>query len=261
MEPGIAPVIRRRFRDRPLKPRGSAALEGWSIDIWEAVEASASGRRVEWDKAFCWHGTPRTLQSRASRFVAASLSRVSKSTFGSRLHAAAKPHLCLRTNGIPRWREEDAEVGVVPRPGDGNADVLTSRRSIAQTTKQRPRDDERKPAGSRPATTGAQHLGLERVFTIDLEACPACGVAIRFIACIEDAGGDRADPCPTRCQSGCRAAGMRGAIRAAVGPNRSPPCACFLPVLASCRCRFQPMAGDPPRSRTNRGRCPSLSFN
>ncbi len=35
--------------------------------------------------------------------------------------------------------------------------------------------------------TGAQRL--EWVFDIDVETCPACGGAVRIIACIEDPGG------------------------------------------------------------------------
>jgi hypothetical protein len=44
---------------------------------------------------------------------------------------------------------------------------------------------ERTPAERRAAMTWAQRL--KRVFAIDIETCPACGGAVRMIACIEDA--------------------------------------------------------------------------
>jgi hypothetical protein len=40
-------------------------------------------------------------------------------------------------------------------------------------------------------STGAQRL--KRVFNIDIETCPACGGAVRIIACIEDPGGTTLD--------------------------------------------------------------------
>jgi hypothetical protein len=43
---------------------------------------------------------------------------------------------------------------------------------------------ERTPAERRAAMTWAQRL--KRVFGIDIETCPACGGAMRIIACIED---------------------------------------------------------------------------
>ena len=45
--------------------------------------------------------------------------------------------------------------------------------------------DERTPAERRAGMTWAQRL--KRVFGIDIETCPACGGAMRIIACIEDA--------------------------------------------------------------------------
>lgn len=44
--------------------------------------------------------------------------------------------------------------------------------------------EERTPAERRAAMTWAQRL--KRVFGIDIETCPACGGAMRIIACIED---------------------------------------------------------------------------
>ena len=44
--------------------------------------------------------------------------------------------------------------------------------------------DERAPAERRASMSWAQRL--KRVFGIDLETCPACGGAVRIIACIED---------------------------------------------------------------------------
>ena len=44
--------------------------------------------------------------------------------------------------------------------------------------------EERTPAERRVAMTWAQRL--KRVFGIDIETCPACGGAMRIIACIED---------------------------------------------------------------------------
>ena len=44
--------------------------------------------------------------------------------------------------------------------------------------------DEPTPAERRAAMTWAQRL--KRVFGIDIETCPACGGAVRIIACIED---------------------------------------------------------------------------
>ena len=44
--------------------------------------------------------------------------------------------------------------------------------------------DERTPAERRASMSWAQRL--KRVFGIDLETCPACGGAVRIIACIED---------------------------------------------------------------------------
>ena len=41
------------------------------------------------------------------------------------------------------------------------------------------------PAERRAAMTWAQRL--KRVFGIDIQTCPACGGAVRIIACIEDA--------------------------------------------------------------------------
>ena len=43
---------------------------------------------------------------------------------------------------------------------------------------------EKTPAERRAAMTWAQRL--KRVFGIDIETCPACGGALRIIACIED---------------------------------------------------------------------------
>jgi hypothetical protein len=45
--------------------------------------------------------------------------------------------------------------------------------------------EEPTPAEGRAAMTWAQRL--KRVFGIDIETCPACGGAVRIIACIEDA--------------------------------------------------------------------------
>ena len=45
---------------------------------------------------------------------------------------------------------------------------------------------QRTPAERRAAMTWAQRL--KRVFGIDIETCPACGRAMRIIACIEDPG-------------------------------------------------------------------------
>ncbi len=42
----------------------------------------------------------------------------------------------------------------------------------------------RTPAERRASMTWAQRL--KRVFNIDIETCPACGGAVRIIACIED---------------------------------------------------------------------------
>jgi len=42
------------------------------------------------------------------------------------------------------------------------------------------------PAERRAAMTWAQRL--KRVFGIDIETCPACGGAVKVIACIEDPG-------------------------------------------------------------------------
>ncbi len=44
--------------------------------------------------------------------------------------------------------------------------------------------EERRPAERHAAMTWAQRL--KRVFGIDIETCPACGGAMRIIACIED---------------------------------------------------------------------------
>ena len=44
--------------------------------------------------------------------------------------------------------------------------------------------EEPTPAERRAAMTWAQRL--KRVFGIDMETCPACGGAVRLIACIED---------------------------------------------------------------------------
>ena len=44
--------------------------------------------------------------------------------------------------------------------------------------------DEPTPAERRAAMTWAQRL--KRVFGIDIETCPACGGAVRIVACIED---------------------------------------------------------------------------
>ncbi len=44
--------------------------------------------------------------------------------------------------------------------------------------------EERTPAERRAAMTWAQRL--KRVYGIDIETCPACGGAMRIIACIED---------------------------------------------------------------------------
>ncbi len=44
--------------------------------------------------------------------------------------------------------------------------------------------EEPTPAERRAAMTWAQRL--KRVFNIDIETCPACGGAVRIIACIED---------------------------------------------------------------------------
>jgi len=44
--------------------------------------------------------------------------------------------------------------------------------------------EERTPAERRGAMAWAQRL--KRVFEIDIETCPACGGAVRIIACIED---------------------------------------------------------------------------
>jgi hypothetical protein len=45
--------------------------------------------------------------------------------------------------------------------------------------------DERTAAERRAAMSWAQRL--KRVFNIDIQTCPACGGAMRIIACIEDA--------------------------------------------------------------------------
>jgi hypothetical protein len=44
--------------------------------------------------------------------------------------------------------------------------------------------EDRTPAERRPSMTWAQRL--KRVFGIDIETCPACGGAVKVIACIED---------------------------------------------------------------------------
>jgi hypothetical protein len=46
------------------------------------------------------------------------------------------------------------------------------------------KEQENTPAQRRTALTRAQRL--KRVFGIDIETCPACGGAVRIIACIED---------------------------------------------------------------------------
>jgi hypothetical protein len=43
------------------------------------------------------------------------------------------------------------------------------------------------PLKRRPSMTWAQRL--KRIFGIDIEPCPACGGALRIIACIEDPAG------------------------------------------------------------------------
>ena len=45
-------------------------------------------------------------------------------------------------------------------------------------------EQEKTPAERRAAMTWAQRL--KRVFGIDIETCPACGGALRIVACIED---------------------------------------------------------------------------
>ncbi len=57
---------------------------------------------------------------------------------------------------------------------------------ILYTCKRTPKGeaDERTPAERRASMSWAQRL--KRVFGIDLETCPACGGAVRIIACIED---------------------------------------------------------------------------
>ncbi len=52
--------------------------------------------------------------------------------------------------------------------------------------------EEKIQAERRAAMTWAQRL--KRIFNIDIETCPACGGAVRIIACIEDTGGDQKDP-------------------------------------------------------------------
>jgi len=47
-----------------------------------------------------------------------------------------------------------------------------------------PQTDRNAPAERRAAMTWAQRL--KRVFGIDLQSCPACGGAMRILACIED---------------------------------------------------------------------------
>jgi hypothetical protein len=52
--------------------------------------------------------------------------------------------------------------------------------------------DARRPEDSTPATPAERRVAmswaqrLKRVFGIDVETCPACGGAMRIIACIED---------------------------------------------------------------------------
>ncbi len=78
----------------------------------------------------------------------------------TRFHGVFAPNSQYRARVTPAKRGKGSQ-----RPSKGDA-------------------DERMPAERRASMTWAQRL--KRVFGIDIETCPACGGAVRIIACIED---------------------------------------------------------------------------
>jgi hypothetical protein len=64
------------------------------------------------------------------------------------------------------------------------AAVTLAKRGKGAKPKAFEEEQEKTPAERRAAMTWAQRL--KRVFGIDIETCPACGGALRIIACIED---------------------------------------------------------------------------
>ena len=65
------------------------------------------------------------------------------------------------------------------------AQVTKARRGKGATEQAAAQTDPSSPAERRAAMRWAQRL--KRVFGIDIQTCPACGGAMRIIACIEDA--------------------------------------------------------------------------
>ncbi len=96
---------------------------------------------------------------------------------------------CCRTGGRP----EVFTLQTLPASGEPSADGVGKQYRARVTPARRGRGgrhvttadpEERTAAERRAAMTWAQCL--KRVFGIDIETCPACGGAMRILACIED---------------------------------------------------------------------------
>ena len=74
--------------------------------------------------------------------------------------------------------------GVFAPNSQYRARVTPAKRGKGAKPKASDEGQEKTPAERRAAMTWAQRL--KRVFGIDIETCPACGGAVRIIACIED---------------------------------------------------------------------------
>ena len=74
--------------------------------------------------------------------------------------------------------------GVFAPNSQYRARVMPAKRGKGSQRPSKGDEGERMPAERRASMTWAQRL--KRVFGIDIETCPACGGAVRIIACIED---------------------------------------------------------------------------
>ena len=106
--------------------------------------------------------------------------------FIARLAALAPKTLALLAGwALPKPRVNLTRFhGVFAPNSKHRAQVTPGKRGKGAKPEVSDEEQEKTPGERRAAMTWAQRL--KRVFGIDIETCPACGGAVRIIACIED---------------------------------------------------------------------------
>jgi pyruvate/2-oxoglutarate dehydrogenase complex dihydrolipoamide acyltransferase (E2) component len=98
----------------------------------------------------------------------------------TRFHGVFAPNSAHRAQVTKARRGKGASAQTAAETDDRTP----AERRAAMTSPAERRAAMTSPAERRAAMTWAQRL--KRVFGIDIETCPACGAAMRIIACIED---------------------------------------------------------------------------